>query len=67
MLKLKLAKQTQTRCPACGNVVQGEGVVRYGKRFCHSWHAYQYKPPKPLWKRILSPEEDRGGMGGRCC
>lgn len=53
------------RCPACGNIVLADGVVRYGKRFCNSWHADQYKPPEPFWKRLLNPKDI--GKGGSCC
>jgi hypothetical protein len=55
------------RCPACGNILLGAGVVRYGKRFCNSWHADQSKPPS-LRQRLLcllNPKDD--GKGGACC
>ena len=53
------------RCPICGEVISGEGVERYGKRFCHPWHADFYRPPPPWWRRWPDDAGDGGGAG--CC
>lgn len=46
-LKPLLKVRLEVRCPICGERIRGEGVERYGKRFCRSWHADFYRPPPP--------------------
>lgn len=65
-LKPLLKVRLEVRCPICGERIRGEGVERYGKRFCRSWHADFYRPPPPWWRRLRWPE-DEGGGGGGCC
>ena len=61
-LKSRLHIKREERCPICGEVVPGgRGVQRYGKRFCHSWHADFYHPPPPWWRRLRWPADEGGG------
>lgn len=62
-----LKRKGEDRCSFCGELIRGEGVERYGKRFCRSWHADFYHPPPPWWRRLRWPEDDRSGGGGSCC
>ena len=62
-------RQAPVRCPFCGDIIVGAGVQRYGRRFCHPWHAEFYRPPPPWWRRLRWPtaREDGGGGGAGCC
>jgi len=66
-LKSLLKARREVRCPVCGELIRGEGVERYGKRFCRSWHADFYRPPPPWWRRLRWPRDDGYTGGGGCC
>ena len=66
-LKSLLKIKGEDRCPICGEVISGEGVERYGKRFCHPWHADFYRPPPPWWRRLRWPNDAGDGGGAGCC
>lgn len=66
-LKSRLKRKDADRCSFCGELIRGEGVERYGKRFCRSWHADFYRPPLPWWRRVRWPKDDGYGGGGGCC
>jgi hypothetical protein len=61
---LKQAQAKPARCPVCDDVIaEGAGVERDGKIFCTTWHAEQYHPPLPWWRRIWKggPVDDKAG------
>ena len=67
-LNARRKRQQPDRCPICGEVITGAGVLRYGKRFCHPWHADFYRPPPPWWRRLRWPtSRDPGGGGAAGC
>lgn len=66
-LRSRLHIERKERCPICGQVIPGEGVVRYGKRFCRNWHADFYHPPPSWWRRLRWPSDDGYGGGTGCC
>ena len=57
----------EERCPICGEVIRGEGVMRHGNRFCCKWHADFYRPPPLWWRRWRWPDDAGGGGGAGCC
>ena len=66
-LKSLLKIKREDRCPICGEVILGEGIKRYGKRFCRMWHADFYHPPPPWWRRLRWPDDAGDGGGSGCC
>ena len=62
-----LKSKREDRCPVCGEYIHDEGVKRYGKRFCRTWHADFYRTPPPWWRRLRWPEDDGYTGGGGCC
>jgi len=51
------------RYAVCGTEIKGEPVVRHRRPFCCAWHADQYRPPVPCWKRIFKDPGTPQGTG----
>ena len=62
-----LKSKREDRCPVCGELIRGEGVERYGKHFCKSWHADFYHPQPPWWRHLRWSKDDDYTGGGGCC
>lgn len=66
-VKSLLKSKREDRRPVCGEPIHGDGIERYGKLFCHRWHADFYRPPLPWWRRLRWPEDDGYTGAGGCC
>jgi hypothetical protein len=51
-------------CAVCGDEITSAPIRKHKQNFCCEWHAKQYKPPAPWWKRLF---KDRGTPQGTGC
>ncbi len=51
------------RCATCGDVIRRAAVIRDEQSFCCAWHADQYQPPAPWWKRAFKDRRTPRGPG----